>query len=218
MPESLDALKRSPLAGLSVEHFQGQFLIHAVGSSTYNKHKWTNEQTAMLVSCGGIAFFRSTHPIPTASTMSSQAPTVTKRIIVQSSPSENHDHSTCSSSSAKGSRVINSGHWEIALTLDLRPGKWRLGDVENPAVINAPISDVSSEYHQEGLRVRKSVTVSLTRSAIPDVDHVPDADALTDVKMEEIVRSESSRPSCASVDNHLIGLDADCSVRCPGGW
>lgn len=124
--------------------------------------------------------------------MPSQAPTVTKRIVVQSSPSENHNHPTCSSSCAEGSRMINSGHWEIAFTLDLGPGKWRLGDVENPAIINAPISDVSSEYHQEWLRVGKCVAVSLTRSPISDIDDVPDTDALADVKMEEIIRSKSS--------------------------
>lgn len=217
MAESLYALEGSPLAGLSVEHLQWQFFIHAVGPAANHKHQWTDEQTTVLVTSRGVALLRSAHPIPTASAVSSQAPTVTERIVVQASSSEDHDHPSCSSRSAKSSGVINPGHREIAFALDLRPGEWRLGDVEDPTVINAPVSDVSSEYHQEWLRVRESVTVTLTRSAVPNIDDVPDTDALSDVKMEEIIGSESSRASCASVDNHLIGLYADCSVCCPCG-
>lgn len=149
--------------------------------------------------------------------MPPEAPTVAERVVVQSSSSEDDDHPSCSSRGAEGRRVVNSGHGEIALALDLRPGEWRLGDVEDPAVVHAPVADVASEHHQERLGVGEGVAVPLAGRAVPHVDDVPDADALADVEVEEVVGGESSRAGRAAVDNHLIGLDADCSVRCPGG-
>lgn len=41
--------------------------------------------------------------------------------------------------------MIDSSIGEIALTFDFGPSKWRFGDVEDPAVVDALISNVSPE-------------------------------------------------------------------------
>jgi hypothetical protein len=41
--------------------------------------------------------------------------------------------------------VIDPGIGEIALTLDFCPSKWRFGDVEDPAVVDALISNIPSK-------------------------------------------------------------------------
>jgi hypothetical protein len=113
--------------------------------------------------------------------------------------------------------VIDSGAGEVALALDLRPGEWGLGDVEHPAVIDALVPNVASEDDEVGLGVGEGVSVPLPRGAFADVDDVPDADSLADIEVEEVVRGQSSRASGSSIDDDLVGLDADCAVGSPSG-
>lgn len=62
------------------------------------------------------------------------------------------------------------------------------------------------------------MSVALTRGAFADVDDIPDADSLTDVEVEEVVRGQSSRSSGSSIDDDLVGLDTDCTVSSPSRW
>ena len=218
VPKPLQTLKRTPLARLSVEHLKGQSLVDAVGAPAHNQHQRANEQTAVLIPRRRSALLWSTNPVPSTSSMSPQSPAVAQRIVVQSPPSENDDHASSSARSAERSRVVDSGAGKVSLAFDLCPSERRLGDVEHPAVVDALVADVSSKHHQVWLRVGKSVPVSLARSAVADINHVPNSHALPDVQVEEVVRGQSSRASGSSVNHDFIGLDADRSVgRARGG-
>jgi len=83
--------------------------------------------------------------------MSPQPPAIPHWIIVQTSSSKHHDHSSGGPRTTESRGVVNSWRWKLTLTLNLNPGKWRLDDVEDPAVVDRLIADVASEDHEVGL-------------------------------------------------------------------
>ena len=83
--------------------------------------------------------------------------------------------------------MIDSGLGEFSLAFDLDPGKGRFDDVEDPAIIDGFIPDISSENNEVGFGVGQSVAVAFTGSAVLDVDDVPDANSLPDIQVEEVV-------------------------------
>lgn len=212
VPKPLQALKRAPLACLSVEHLKGQSFVDAVGAPAHHQHQRTNEQTAVLIPRRRSALLRGAHPVPSTSSMPPQSPTVAQRIVVQSPPSENDNHPSRSPRSAERSRVVNPRTGKVSLALDLCPSERRLGDVEHPAVVDTLVADVSPKNHQIWFRVGESVAVSLARSAVAHIDHIPYSHALPDVQVEEVVGGQSSRASGSSINHDFIGLDADRSV------
>lgn len=46
--------------------------------------------------------------------------------------------------------MVDPGSWHFSFALDFGPSERRLNDIEDPAVIDAPVSDVSSEDDEVG--------------------------------------------------------------------
>ena len=145
-------------------------------------------------------------------TMTSQTPAVAKRIVVCSSSSENHDHTSGSSGLAQGSRMIDSGRGGLSFVLNLGPDKWRFLYIEDPAIVDWFLADVTSEDNEVRFGERECVAVAFSGGFMRYIDDVPDADAVSDVEMVEVVRGESSGTGGSSKDDDFVGFDADGSV------
>ena len=83
--------------------------------------------------------------------------------------------------------MIDSGLGEFSLAFDLDPGKGRFDDVEDPAIIDGFIPDVSSKNNEVRFGVGHSMTIAFTGSAVFDVDDIPDANSLPDIQVEEVI-------------------------------
>lgn len=113
--------------------------------------------------------------------------------------------------------MIDSGRGRLSFALDFGPDKRRFLDVEDPAIIDAFLSDVSSEDDEVGFSERKGMSVPFSRGFMGYVDDIPYSDAVSDIKMVEVVRGESSGAGCSSEDDYFIGVYTDGSMGGAGG-
>jgi hypothetical protein len=60
------------------------------------------------------------------------------------------------------------------------------------------------------------VTIPFTWRAVFDVNDIPYSYSITNIQVEEIIRSQSTRAGCSSVDNDFIGLNTN-SAMCGTG-
>jgi hypothetical protein len=88
--------------------------------------------------------------------------------------------------------MVNSWRRCFSFALNFCPDEWRFLYVENPAVVDAFLSDVSSEYDEVRLGERKSMAVSFSGSFMGYINDVPDSDSITDVKMIQVIGGEAS--------------------------
>lgn len=152
------------------------------------------------------------------STMSSETPAVSQRIVVESTTSKHDDHASSSSRLAQSSRMIDSCGWTLSFTLDFSPNERRFLNVENPTIVNALLPNVSSEYDQVRLGVREGVAVSFSGCFMRYVDDVPYSDSIPDVQMVQIVRGQASRACGASKDYDFIWFNTNSSMCSSGRW
>ena len=108
--------------------------------------------------------------------------------------------------------MIDSGRGGLAFVLYFGPDEGRFLDVEDPAVVNRFLADVTSEDDEVGFGEGKGVAVAFSRGFVWYIDDVPDADAVSNVEMVEVIGGESSGASGASEDDDFVGFDADGSV------
>lgn len=88
--------------------------------------------------------------------------------------------------------MVNSWRRGFSFALDFCPDERRFLYVENPAVVDAFLSDVSSEYDDIRLGERKSMAVSFSGSFMRYINDVPDSDSIADVKVIQVIGGEAS--------------------------
>lgn len=113
--------------------------------------------------------------------------------------------------------MIYSGTRNISFAFYFWPSEWRLGNVQHPTVIHALVPDISSENYQIGFWVWESMPVTLSRGTVSHIDDVPNSDALANVQVKEVIRSQSSRASRSTIDHDFVCLHTDCAMCC-SGW
>ena len=147
--ESLNRVEFVPLGGFSVINLERHNLSDLVSSATNNHHKWSQEESRVLVSRHrtlGLTLVRSLDPVPSAVSVSSEAPRVLQGILVVSSSSKNNHHTGSASHGTKGGRVINSDIWHVSWGLEFQPREWSFVDIEAPDIVDWLSSCVSTEH------------------------------------------------------------------------
>jgi hypothetical protein len=109
--EALDGLKLIPLRRFCVVYFEGNVFSYLVGTSSDDHHEGANEKSRVLVARSGsltIDLVRGFDPVPTAITMSTEAPSITEGSLIGSASTEGYHHACSSSSVTESSGVVDS--------------------------------------------------------------------------------------------------------------
>jgi len=91
-------------------------------------------------------FVRGFYPVPSSISMSSQPPRVCKTALIGCSSAKTHHHAGCTSSWAKGCRVIDSSGWLFFTAINLDPWKWCFFYTETPDIIDRLLTCVAAKY------------------------------------------------------------------------
>lgn len=83
--------------------------------------------------------------------------------------------------------MVDPGLGKFSFALDLDPGQRGFCDVENPAVIDRSVPNISSEDDQVRFGVGQGMPVPFPRSSILDVDDVPNPYSFFDVQVKEVI-------------------------------
>lgn len=97
MSEPLQAIELLPFARLSFIDLKLNIFTDVVGPSTQDKHESSNEESGVLIS--GERFFAAwliggLHPIPSAVSVASKAPSILEGALICSTPAKNYHHAS----------------------------------------------------------------------------------------------------------------------------
>ena len=99
MSEALYCIKFIPFWWFCIINLHWYILPYCVSSTTHYNHKWTEEQCWMLVTrcwCS-FCFIRSLNPIPSAITMTTKTPGVSKGTLISGSSTKANHHTSSTS-------------------------------------------------------------------------------------------------------------------------
>ena len=102
--EALNGTELVPFGGLSVVDFQCYVLTNLVRSTADHHHDGAKEDRGMLVTrCGCLTrLVRRFDPVPTAISVTSKAPRVTKTRLIRGSATEAYHHTSGAARLAEG--------------------------------------------------------------------------------------------------------------------
>ena len=184
MPESLYTLESMPLWSFSVKDLQRKLLVHTVCPSTHHYHHRSDKQTWVLIPRRRRTFFRSTYPVPPSCPMSSEAPTIPYRVVVQSTSTKDNNHTSCCPWAAQGSWVIDSWRRKLTFAFDFYPGQRRFDNVQNPAIVDGLITNVTTKDDQVRFWIGHRMAISFSWGPILDINDIPDPYTLADIEVE----------------------------------